>query len=144
MDLLAEAALEADRGPTRVTIRSGVTFLVVQSNTVREHLASLVDQQLKGIEERTGGRVALCLTEVDDMNSSFINVLIESDRRCRERGGRLVIFGLNAELRRLFRDTRLDRKLTVCADCTRALRRLQRLEAPPKWTPWSWLLRRAA
>lgn len=144
MDLLSEPAAQADRGPTRVTIRSGVTFLVVQTNAVREHLAALIDQQLKSLVAHTGGRVALCLSEVDDMNSAFINVLIEADRRFREAGGRLVLFGLNAELTRLFRDTGLDKRLCVSADCNRALKRIKRLEAPRSGLLWTWFTRRAA
>ncbi|MFM9995429.1 MAG: STAS domain-containing protein [Phycisphaerales bacterium] len=144
MDLLSESAAEADRGPTRVTVRSGVTFLVVQTNAVREHLAAIIDQQLKGMEGHTGGRVALCLSEVDDMNSAFINVLIEADRRFRERGGRLVLFGLNPELSRLFRDTGLDKRLSVSADCNRAVKRIKRLESPRRRQLWTWFTRQAA
>lgn len=144
MTVLAEPALEADRGLTRVNERSGVTFLVVQTGTVREHQAALVEKELISLEDQTGGRVALCMSQVDDMCSAFINVLIQSDHRCRERGGQLVVFGLSHELERLFRTTGLNRRLSVVKDCTQAIRALRREEPRRLALFWSWLHRQAA
>jgi anti-anti-sigma factor len=144
MDLVLEPEGKADQGLTRVTVRGGVTFLVVQSNSIREHQSGVVDRELRGLEGQTAGRVAMCLSEVDDMCSAFINTLIESDHRCRQMGGKLVVFGLNHELQRLFRTTGLHKRLNVVRDCNQALRRLQAGDSRRLALFWSWFHRQAA
>jgi anti-anti-sigma factor len=143
MDLVMESA-KAEQGLTRVSARGGVTFLVVQTNAIREHQVSLIDRELGVLESQNGGRVALCLSEVDDMCSAFINTLIESNRRCREAGGRLVVFGLNPELTMLFKTTGLARRLNVARDCNQALRRLRHEDSRRLASFWSWFYRQAA
>jgi anti-anti-sigma factor len=138
------ADVEGERGLTRVTVRSGVTFLVVQTNSIREHQATLIDRELQVLEEQTGGRVALCLSQVDDMCSAFINVLIQTDHRCGRRSGLLVVFGLNHELERLFRTTGLSRRLVVARDCNHALRKLRNSEPRRLAMFLSWFHRQAA
>ncbi len=144
MDLVLETAAPAERGLTRVTVRAGVTFMVIQAASLREHQAGVIEKQLRELEEQTSGRMALCLSDVEDMSSAFINVLIESDVRCREMGGRLVLFGLNHELGRLFRTTGLHKRLCVVRDCNQALRRVQRLEPRRFASFWTWFYRQAA
>jgi anti-anti-sigma factor len=71
------------------------------------------------------------------MTSAAINALIEVSSACRGVGGRLVIFGLQRPLRKVFADTGLDRILTVAADADAALRLFN---PRPRWS----LFRRAA
>ncbi len=125
MDLI-EPMAELDDGLMRVTMRSDVGFLVVNMPSMRERQAVLVQRRLHGLSERCAGRVAIGLAAVTDMNSAFINAIIEVSQRCESMGGRLVVFGLNKQLRKLFRVTGLDRTLAVEADCTKAIKAINR------------------
>lgn len=144
MDLLQEAAALGKPALTRISVRSGVTFVVIQAASVRERQAQLVAEDLHRAADAGGGRVAVCLSDVTDLCTALINVLMTAAHRCRAMGGRLVVFGLSRELVDLFRSTGLDKRITLARDCAHALRRMQPRESARRWFAWPWASRRAA
>lgn len=144
MDLLQEAAGLGQPALTRISVRSGVTFVVVQAASVRERQAQLVADDLNRAADAGGGRVAVCLSDVTDLCTALINVLLSAEEHCRALGGRLVVFGLSRELSDLFRSTGLDKRITLARDCTHAIKRMQPREPARRWFAWPWPARRAA
>lgn len=71
----------------------GVTVAEVACETVREHQAALMRDQLRMLAGRNGGRLVIGLTRVTGVSASFLCDLMWLRERCERLGGRLVLFG---------------------------------------------------
>jgi anti-sigma B factor antagonist len=80
--------------------------------TDRECTAVMND--LMEAARRTSWRIALDLSKVMMLASAGLGALINLHKQCTTGGGKLVVFGLNAELTELMNLTRLSRLLTIC------------------------------
>jgi anti-anti-sigma factor len=96
-----------------------VVFLAMPC--IRDHQACMIEQRLRGIAERSGGRLAVSMSEVEDITSAGINAMIVVHTLCRSLGGHLALFGLTRELRRLFKLTHLDRAIVLADDAQVAI-----------------------
>jgi anti-anti-sigma regulatory factor len=110
---------------------SEVAVVYIAMPCLRDHQASLLEQRLRCIAESTGGRLAVSLSEVTNLNSATINALIVVHNHCRNLGnhgaggagggGHLALFALSRELHRLFKVTHLDRTIPLADDVKGAL-----------------------
>jgi|GEM_PF-2168132 len=71
----------------------GVTVAEVACESVREHQAAVMRDQLRQLARRNGGRLAIGLARVTGLPSSLICDLMWVRERCERLGGRLVLFG---------------------------------------------------
>lgn len=120
----AQAGLAIEESQTPLQDGSGeavgVAFLAMPC--IREHQATLLEERLRCIAGRSGGRLIVSMSEVDDITSACVNSLVTVNNHCRQLGGSMAIFGLSREMHRLFKLTHLDRTMTIVADHDEAVR----------------------
>lgn len=118
-----------------ITIRGmdsvAVAFIAIPS--VREHQANMMQERLTGLADRTRGRLAVSLADVGDMTSAGLNALVAVHTRCKELGGHLALFGLNRDIQKLLKVTKLERTLIVAETAHEAVRSFHE---PPRRSIW--------
>ncbi|MEI7658449.1 MAG: STAS domain-containing protein [Phycisphaerae bacterium] len=87
----------------------------IQCPAVRERQAAALADQLYLVAERSRGKVMLDLTKVAAFSCAWINVLLEVSKRCRSRGGGLVLTGLCTPAAHTLRQMGLERQFTIAA-----------------------------
>ena len=87
----------------------------IECPAVRERQAAALADQLYLIAERSRGKVMLDLGKVTAFSCAWINVLLEVSRRCRSRGGGLVLTGLRSPAAHTLRQMGLERQFTIAA-----------------------------
>ena len=65
------------------------------------------------------------LSDVSFLDSSALSVLVQEMKRCRERGGDLILAGLPKAVRIIFELTRLDRAFRIVATEAEAIAQLK-------------------
>ncbi len=83
---------------------------------VSEHEAEIVKNESLAAAAGSGHRLALDFSEVRLLTSAGIGALINIDRECRAKGGRMALFGLSDELLGLLKMTKLDRVFMIKPD----------------------------
>lgn len=71
---------------------------------------------LLGLADKGMTRLLVDARELEQIDSSGLNVFVHLLKRVRPDGGRIVFFGLNADLKRVFSITKLDSVMTVASD----------------------------
>lgn len=102
----------------------------VACSCIHQHQAELLRNRLIGIADRAGGRLAVCLEDVVDASSACINALLAVNMHCASMGGKLVLFGLNDEITKMLRITKVNRTIAVATDARDALDSMDE-PAPP-------------
>jgi anti-anti-sigma factor len=87
----------------------------IECPAVRERQAAALADQLYLIAERSRGKVMLDLGKVAAFSCAWINVLLEVSKRCRSRGGGLVLTGLCSPAAHTLRQMGLERQFTIAA-----------------------------
>lgn len=104
-----------------ITDLGDVAVVTIGMTSIRERQAAVIQERLRSVAEQFDGRLAISLADVSVLTSAGINALVAVSRNCEEIGGRAVVFAVKPELRRVFKDTGIDRLLTLAADCGRAV-----------------------
>ena len=114
-----------------ITVRGmdSVALAFLGMSTIRQHQATIMQERLLGLADRTKGRLAVSMSEVTDMTSAGINALVAVNARCRELGGHLALFALDREVRKMIKVTKLDRAIVIVQTAHEAVRSF---ECPPK------------
>jgi anti-sigma B factor antagonist len=97
--------IEIVRRPEQATVRLTGEIDMVTAGELADVLSRL-------LEERCG-TVEVDLSGVGFMSAAGLAVLVEHDRRCRSRSGRLVLVRPSPMCARVFTITRLDAVLTI-------------------------------
>jgi anti-sigma B factor antagonist len=92
------------------------TVAQVLREKVSEHEAEIVKNESLAAAFGSGHRLVLDFSEVRLLTSAGIGALINIDRECRAKGGRMALFGLSDELMGLLKMTKLDRVFTIKPD----------------------------
>ncbi|MGE0707970.1 MAG: STAS domain-containing protein [Planctomycetota bacterium] len=79
-----------------------------------DHLVALADKGLK--------RLLVDARELEQIDSSGLNVFVLLLKRVRPEGGKIVFYGLNPNIQRVFQITKLDTVMSVATDRAAALR----------------------
>jgi len=111
-----------DSGLITVSAMESVALVFVGMSQIRERQAEILQERLRVIAERTGGKVAVSLSEVAIMTSAGINALVVASTHCESMGGHLAIFAASKELRKMFKVTKLDRKMVIATTAHEAVR----------------------
>lgn len=116
------AAVADESGLITVSAMNSVALAFVGMSEIRERQAEILQERLRVIADRAGGKVAVSLSEVAIMTSAGINALVAAGTHCEGLGGRLAVFAASKELRKMFKVTKLDRKLVVADTAHEAVR----------------------
>ncbi len=98
----------------------------VRPDSLREHQAALLREQLADVVDHACGRVLLRFGEGADVCASCLSELIHESRRCEGLGGRMCIVGLSRDMRRLLRTTGLERQLHLVRSTAEAMKHFDR------------------
>lgn len=120
MSPLSRHLLE-DGSLVTVSIVNGVTIVKISCPSVRQRQVVILEECLFEVADTSGGQLAVCLSGVAEFSSALINALIAVDRHCASMGGKLVIYGLTRQVRRLLRTTHLDKTLCIADSSEDAL-----------------------
>lgn len=90
-----------------------VALVFLAMSGIREHQLDMIQRRLISVADRSHGKLAVSLSEVAALNSAGINVLVAVHTHCVSLGGHLAIFAASADIRRVFKVTKLDRKITI-------------------------------
>jgi anti-anti-sigma factor len=129
----AASASGMDDGLISVRGMDSVAVAFVAIPSIREHQATLVQERLIGLAERSRGRVAVSMSDVGDMTSAGINAMVAINNKCGELGGHLALFGMSREIRKMFKVTKLDRTIVITDTAHEAVRSF---EDPPRKSFW--------
>lgn len=99
---------------TVVSFRNRSILDSVGVEAISRELYALVDEQARK-------KIVLDFSNVRFLSSQMLGVLIALHKKLKEIGGRYIIAGLQPELHRVFRITRLDKVLDFAEDETKAL-----------------------
>lgn len=129
---LMQGGLAIEEGQVRITDGLPIAVAYLAMHCIREHQACMLEERLRGMAARCGGRLIVSMAEVDDMTSAGINALVAVHTHCRDAGGHLVLCSLSRELHRLFRVTHLDRAIAIAETVDAAAQ----LMAPQRQQSW--------
>lgn len=94
-------------------VTGGVVCRVQATHQLSEYDTSALHAEVMAAAAGASGRVALDMTKVVYVNSAVLGVLTQINKECAAMGGRLVLFGLSAEIANLLKITRLDRVIVA-------------------------------
>jgi anti-sigma B factor antagonist len=101
-------------------VRGGASVLSLTGELVFE-TARKVEKELRVIEERKPGTLALDLSGLSMIDSTGLALVVSADSRARGEGRRLVIVEGPDPVQRVFRMTRLDDRLDMVPSVAAAL-----------------------
>jgi len=113
----------ATRPPPKVERTGNVTVITFTADAIRD-VENVIARELEG--HAAGGaecHLLLDFINVKYLNSAELGTLVTLHTRIRDAGGRLTLFNLGTQLRRLFSITRLDTLLAICREDDGAERR---------------------
>jgi len=96
---------------TSVT-ESGIAQLEI-AGEVDAHTARDLDRMLKDLSAQGYNRMVLNATHVEYISSAGLRVILSAHRAARQLGGEVRVFGLTAQVRRVFETTGFDELLTI-------------------------------
>ena len=100
-----------------------VTLVKLTANTILdEDMVQTIGQQLLRLaEERERPQLVLDFTNVERLTSTLLGKLILLHKKVAAANGRLVLYGLSADINNLFDILRLNRLFNICKDEQEAL-----------------------
>ena len=91
----------------------GMHFVRIDCPAVRERQAYALQDPLCALADRTHGRMTLDLSNVAAFSCSWINVLLEVSKRCRSRGGSLLLAGVSTQAQQMLKQMGLHKQFTI-------------------------------
>lgn len=101
----------------------------VRPETLREHQASLLRDELSEVVDQSCGRVLMRFSTGAELCATCLNELIHESRRCEALGGCMLVVGLSRPMRRMLKTTGLDQYLHLSKDTAQAMRHFDRRSA---------------
>jgi anti-anti-sigma factor len=92
--------------------KSGIVLLEVEGE-VDAHTAHKLDQTLKDLLAQGHSRLALDASQMGYISSAGLRVVLFAHREARQLGGEVRLFGLNAQVRRVFEIAGFDKLLCI-------------------------------
>lgn len=112
----------ADDGLITVSGMESVALVFVRPAGIRDHEVDMFQRRLTAVAERSHGRIAISLSELSSINSAGINALVAVHTHCTSLGGHLALFAMTEEVRKVFRVTKLDKKMVLANNAHEAVR----------------------
>lgn len=91
----------------------GVLVARLDREKIGEYESPIIKSAVETQAPAAGWRVALDLSDVRMVASAGLGLFVTLNRTCKEKGGKLAIFGMDEALRGVFELTKLHRVLTI-------------------------------
>ena len=118
----AHGAVSGDDGLISVSGMDNVALVFLAVSGIREHQVDMVQRRLIGVADRCHGKLAVSLSELTALNSAGINALVAVHVHCVSLGGHLALFAMSEDVRRVFKVTKLDKKMILAGNAHEAVR----------------------
>lgn len=114
----AVASVPVDLTPLPQTLMTvedvgGMQVVHVDCPAVRERQAYALTEPLMGIADRSNGKMMLDLTKVAAFSCAWVNVMMSVAKRCKSRGGTMILTGVSTEARHTLRQMGLEKQFTI-------------------------------
>lgn len=106
-----------------IDTREGITVGRITCPAIGEREAPIIQRDAVGAASGTGHRLVLDFTHVAMMGSLALGMLVTITKECKQKGGVVVLFGLNENLADVLRMSRLDKLLVIAKDEDVAMRK---------------------
>ena len=91
----------------------GMHFVRIDVPAVRERQAYVLTDPLYGLADRTNGKMTLDLSKVAAFSCAWINVLLTLAKRCKMKGGNLVLAGVSTQCVQMLKQMGLLKQFTI-------------------------------
>lgn len=91
----------------------GMQVVHIDCPAVRERQAYALTDPLCTLADRFNGKITLDLANVAAFSCAWINVLIDVSKRCKQRGGTLVLTGVSTQARQALKQMGLTKQFTI-------------------------------
>lgn len=91
----------------------GMHFVRIDVPAVRERQAYALTEPLCDLADRTNGKLTLDLSKVAAFSCAWINALIAVSKRCKGKGGNLVLAGVSTPCEQMLRQMGLHKQFTI-------------------------------
>ena len=91
---------------------------------IAERESAIISGELGSQAGKHAWKIALDMTEVMLLASVWLGALVTLNKNCKANSGKMVVFGLAAELFEVLKITRLDRVITIVKDRDAAIKAL--------------------
>jgi anti-anti-sigma factor len=91
----------------------GMTFIRIDCPAVRERQAFALNDAILNLADRTNGKMTMDLTKVAAFSCAWINTLIQVGKRCKVKGGKLILTGLSTQALHTFKQMGLHKHFTI-------------------------------
>ena len=108
----------------QLDVCSGVLVARITCPMVGQREAPIVQEEIETAASKGRWHVVIDLSDVTMLASMGLGTLITLSKSCKAHGGKAVAFGLNDELKKLVKMTRLDRVLTIAKNRDAALKQV--------------------
>lgn len=108
-------------GFNTVALDAAGNFELVLSGRIYADVAPELKQELLGLVDKGLKKLVVDACALEQIDSSGLNVFVHVLKKIRPEGGRIVFFGLNENLERVFEITKLDTVMEVKQDRVEAL-----------------------
>ncbi|MBX3410295.1 MAG: STAS domain-containing protein [Phycisphaeraceae bacterium] len=92
---------------------NGMNFVRIDCPALRERQAYALTDPLLGLADRAQGRVTIDMTKVAAFCCAWLNVMVELSKRCKQRGGELIITGLNQQSEHMLRQFGMHKQFKI-------------------------------
>ncbi len=92
---------------------NGMQFVRIDCPAVRERQAFALTDPLCSLADRSNGRVTLDLSGVAAFSCAWINVILAVAKRCKAKGGGLILAGLSTQAQSMMKQMGVHKQATI-------------------------------
>lgn len=114
---------------TKINVSSyeedGILWINIDEPEASIRISSKVHQKFDDYFSAGVKKIAVGMSEVDFIDSSFLGVLVSAMKEADERGIKIILFGVRPNVKAIFDLTRLDKLISIFPDKDAAFQALQ-------------------
>lgn len=95
---------------------AGVLVATLKCAKLGEYEATVLENELSNLSKGLAHKIAMDFTRVEMIASAGLGMLVSLQRKCKGAKGKLVLFGMNENLRGVLKITRMDALFTFQTD----------------------------
>jgi anti-anti-sigma factor len=92
---------------------NGMNFVRIDCPALRERQAYALTDPLLGLADRAQGRITIDMSKVAAFCCAWLNVMVAVAKRCKERGGELILIGLNQQSEHMLRQFGMHKQFKI-------------------------------
>ena len=104
---------------------NGVLWISIDEPEASIRISSKVHQKFDEYFSAGVEKIAVDMSEVDFIDSSFLGILVSAMKEADERGIKIVLFGVSSNVKAIFDLTRLDKLISILPDKSAAFQALK-------------------